>query len=264
MLIAQLSDFHVTPPGTLYQDLIPSTKMAREAVAHLNALDPQPDVVLFTGDLVECGSPAAYDEALSVLSEIKAPILVQPGNHDNRENFRAAFDGCGYLPTTGPLNYCVDDFDVRFIGLDSTVPDEHHGAIGQDSLIWLDDTLAQNPKKQTIILTHHHPMLSGIPYIDEHLNRDGNELAKVLSKHDNIACVVFGHVHRFMVASFAGTLAVCCPSTASQIALRLEKTAPPASFMEPPAMLLHDVRPDRPALTHLVPIGEFGPPMDFF
>lgn len=264
MLIAQLSDFHITPPGTMYQNMIPAGEMARAAVAQLNALTPQPDIVLLTGDLVECGTPAAYAEAQKILDDIDAPVLVQPGNHDHRGNFLAAFEGCEYLPNSGPLNYCVDDYDVRFIGLDSTVPNEHFGAIETESLVWLDEVLAEEKQKPTIILSHHHPTLSGIPYIDEHYNRNGPDLAKILVKHENIVRFVFGHVHRFMVSSFAGTVATCCPSTASQIALRLEKDAPAASFMEPPGMLLHDLRPDKPAVTHAIPIGAFGPPMDFF
>lgn len=264
MLIAQLSDFHITVPGTLYQGVIPTTEMARAAVAQLNALYPQPEIVLFTGDLVECGTPEAYAEALRVLDEINAPVLVQPGNHDNRENFRAALSGYKYLPKAGPLHYCIDDFDVRFVGLDSTVPGKHHGEIDERSLAWLDSTLRKEKEKPTIILTHHHPMSSGIPFLDECDNRDGLALAEILTEQDNIVRVVFGHVHRFMAADYAGTIAISCPSTASQIALRLAARAQPASFMEPPGMLLHDVQFDRPTLTHVIPVGQFGPPMDFY
>lgn len=264
MLIAQLSDFHITVPGTLYQDLIPTKEMARAAIAQLNALDPQPEIVLFTGDLVECGRPEAYSEALRLLDEINAPVLVQPGNHDNRENFRKSLRSYRYLPKTGPLHYCIDDHDVRFVGLDSTVPGKHHGATDESSLAWLGDTLRKDKEKPTIVFTHHHPMSSGIPYLDECDNRDGLALAQILKKQDNIVRVVFGHVHRFMAADYAGTIAISCPSTASQIALRLAANAQPASFMEPPGMLLHDVQSDRPTLTHLIPIGAFGSAMEFF
>jgi hypothetical protein len=57
---------------------------------------------------------------------------------------------------------------------------------------------------------------------------------------------------------------VTAPSTTTAIALRLHDNAEPASFVEPPAMLLHHWRGERGLVTHLVPIGSFQGPLDFF
>jgi Icc protein len=53
------------------------------------------------------------------------------------------------------------------------------------------------------------------------------------------------------------------PSTTTAIALRLSPDAKPASYVEPPAMLLHDWRPDTGLITHFVPIGSFRGPLPF-
>ncbi|WP_227270867.1 phosphodiesterase [Roseobacter weihaiensis] len=264
MLIAQISDFHITAPGTLYQGIIPTEVMAEAAVAHVNNLDPAPDLVLFTGDLVESGLTEEYDAARNVLEKLDAPYAVLPGNHDDRENFRAAFRDHAYLPRNGPLHFCLNDAPVRVIGLDCSVPNQHYGALDLDGFTWLETCLRADPEKPTVLATHHHPVASGVPYLDAYANRSGPKIEGLLREFDNIIRILFGHVHRLMMAPFAGSLAVSCPSTASQIALRTHENAAPASFMEPPGILLHVLRPGGSSLSHFSPIGDFGPAMDFF
>ncbi len=58
MLIAQLSDLHVRPEGVLYQGVADSNAQLAAAIAHVNGLDPRPDLVLLTGDLVDKGNDA--------------------------------------------------------------------------------------------------------------------------------------------------------------------------------------------------------------
>jgi 3',5'-cyclic AMP phosphodiesterase CpdA len=57
MLIAQISDMHVKADGELLYRRIDTAGYLERAVAHLNALDPRPELVLATGDLVEAGKP---------------------------------------------------------------------------------------------------------------------------------------------------------------------------------------------------------------
>jgi 3',5'-cyclic-AMP phosphodiesterase len=57
---------------------------------------------------------------------------------------------------------------------------------------------------------------------------------------------------------------VTAPSTTTAIALRLAPQAEPASFVEPPALLLHHWRPGHGLITHFAPIGAFPGPLPFF
>src|SRR5260370_38914657 len=98
MLIAQLSDPHVRPDGVLYQDVVDSTAMFAAAIAHLNGLDPRPDLVLLSGDLVDKGEADEYAHLRKLLAGLSIPILVIPGNHDDREALRQAFRDHAYLP----------------------------------------------------------------------------------------------------------------------------------------------------------------------
>ena len=68
------------------------------AVAHVNALDPRPDVVLATGDLVDGGKPEEYARLRRLLAPLAMPVYLIPGNHDARDALRAVFADHAYLP----------------------------------------------------------------------------------------------------------------------------------------------------------------------
>ncbi len=263
MLIAQISDTHVRPKGKLYQGLVPSNRMLAQAVDHLNALDPRPDLVLLTGDLVDEGQPAEYAALAEILAGLRIPHLLIPGNHDARDVLRAELPAHGYLPAQGPLDYAIEDHPARIVALDTTVPGKHHGAIGAPSLAWLDATLAADTGRPVLLMLHHPPFLCGIPYLDKYGLEAPERLAAVVARHPHVERILCGHVHRPMQVRFAGTLAVTCPSTTTQIALRLRADAPPASFLEPPACLLHLWRPDAGMVTHTSYIGRFEGPLPF-
>ena len=157
MLIAQISDPHLRPRGVLYQDLVDSNAMFAAAVDHLNGLLPQPDVVILSGDLVDHGSAEEYAVAREILAAIRQPLLMIPGNHDEREAFRAAFPDHTYLPRSGPLHFVADDLGpVRIIGLDVTVPGAHHGDMDDAAVAWLDEALAREPDRPTLMMMHQH------------------------------------------------------------------------------------------------------------
>ena len=107
MLLAQITDLHVTVPGRLLDSRYRTAAHLRGAVEHLVRMDPLPDAVAITGDLVEGGEPAEYARLLELLAPLPIPVHVIPGNHDDRENLRAAFRAAGHdhLPAAGFLCY---------------------------------------------------------------------------------------------------------------------------------------------------------------
>lgn len=264
MIVAQLTDMHFTAPGTLYQGVIDSGKMGRSAVAAINAFSPDVDIVVCTGDLTEHGLPEEYAHARQVLGALDAPCFVLPGNHDEREAFRSAFSADGYLPASGPLHYAEVCEGLHIVHLDCTVPGEHHGAVDDASLAWLDRALTAEPDRTTFILMHFHPVKSGVTDMDRYRNFSGPEIEDVIRRHPQVARVLFGHVHRQMTFAFGGTIAMSCPSTVSQILLRLNAQDKAASRMEPPAFLVHHLQADGTLISHLQPIGDFGPVLDFY
>jgi Icc protein len=264
MLIAQISDPHVRPAGELYKGLIDSNRMLTDAVDHLNALEPRPKLVLVSRDLVDEGSTAEYDAVRAILSGLQIPYRVIPGNHDERNAFRQAFTDHSYLPKGGrALNYSIEDYPVRIVALDSTVPGEHHGVVDKAALEWLADILSEDSRRPTIVMLHHPPVACGIPYLDKYMCREAEALGAVLGNFPTVERILCGHVHRSFQQVWANTLVCACPSTATQIALRLAPEAAPASYSEPPSCLLHYWRPGTGMITHLSHIGQFQGPYPF-
>ena len=264
MLIAQISDLHLRSAGALYQGVVDSNADFARCVAALNALDPQPDVILLTGDLVDEGQPAEYETACSLLAKLNAPVFAIPGNHDEWRAFRAALAAHDYLPPAGPFHYVIADRGpVRIIALDVTVPGKHHGDIDEAAALWLDHALAAEPDRPTLLMMHQPPFATGIPYLDPYGCRNGQRLAAIVSRYPAIERILCGHVHRAMQLRFAGTLLCTAPSTTTTIALQLRPGATPASFKEPPAYLLHDWQEGRGLLTHHCLVGDFPGPYPF-
>jgi len=264
MWIAQISDPHLRPHGVLYKDTVDSNAMLAAAVHQINALDPPADVVLLTGDIVEKGEPSEYASARELLSALKVPLRIIPGNHDERSALRSAFRDHAYLPAIGRINY-VDDLcgPMRIVALDVTVPGLHHGDVDDDGLRWLDGVLAADPDRPTLIMMHQPPFACDVPYLDAYLCRGGARLAAVVARYPAVERIVCGHVHRQMQLRFAGTLLCTAPSTATAIALRPCPAAEPASYLEPPGFLLHHWKADTGLLTHSIPIGSFPGPFPF-
>ncbi|ALK33290.1 phosphodiesterase [Burkholderia plantarii] len=262
-IIAQISDVHVRPEGVLYQDAVDSNAMLERAIASLNALVPRPDLVLVTGDLTDEGKPEEYAMLRRLLAPLAIPFAVMPGNHDHRDNLRRAFADHAYLPPQGPLHYAIDVGAVRIIALDTSVPGWHHGGLDSHALDWLDAQLRACRDRPTMVAMHHPPFDTGIPYLDIYGLRDIDRFTATLAAHSHVERVVAGHVHRSMQTRVGNVPVVTCPSTVTQIALRTLPDAQPASYLEPPAFLLHYWTPGKPSICHLSHVGRFEGPYPF-
>ena len=263
-VIAQLSDIHVRPRGMLYQDLVDSNAMFARAIETLNRLHPVPDLVLITGDLTDEGSPEEYEALRELLAPLKHAFAVMPGNHDDRGHLRAAFDDHLWLPAEGELHFGIDVDAVRILALDTSLPGLHHGELSHASLTWLERELAGNLHRPVVIAMHHPPFITGIPYLDQYGLRNVGAFAELVSRYGNIDRIVAGHVHRSMQTRVGSVPVLTCPSTTTQIALRVEPDAEPASYLEPPAFMLHRwAGPAGSAVSHLCYIGRFEGPLPF-
>ena len=94
MIIAQISDTHIA------LDTEDSGQRIRDfevVIEDINRLDPQPDLIIHTGDVVHNGRADEYEVATSILSKAKAPVFAIPGNKDKRQEMRDAFIPFGFL-----------------------------------------------------------------------------------------------------------------------------------------------------------------------
>jgi 3',5'-cyclic-AMP phosphodiesterase len=265
MIIAQISDFHVRPPGKRAYGGIATNAMLRAAVGRIAALDPAPDCVICTGDLTDCGLPEEYAEVADALAALPMPAYLIPGNHDRREVLRETLAPTHrYLTQDAEfLHYVVDDFPVRLIALDTVVPGSHSGEICARREAWLARALDKGNGKPTLVFMHHPPFRTGVTAMDAMMCRTSGSFGELIARHPNIERVVAGHYHRPIVVRWAGTIGFVAPSTAHQVALDLRETEPTRLVMEPPGLALHVYREGVGMASHVVPIGDFGPVRDF-
>jgi len=259
MLIAQISDMHLKAPGELLHGCIGTTDFLERAVAHVNALDPRPDIVIATGDLVDNGKPEQYANLKRTLAPLEMPVYLIPGNHDAREPLRAAFAEHGYLPESGYLQYTIEGLPVRLIALDTLVPGKDHGELCDERLDWLEARLSEQDRP-TLIFMHHPPFDCGIsPFDGARLMKGDVRLAEIVRRHGNVERVMCGHVHRPIQVRWAGSVASIAPSTAHQATLDLRPGVGFSMTMEPPGLALHQWLPRTGLVTHVSYIGDYEP-----
>lgn len=263
MLLAQITDLHVMAKGQLAYGRVDTAQMLRDAVAHLNRLDPRPDAVVITGDLADKGDPLAYQHLREILADLQIRYFVIPGNHDRIPEFRAAFADQSYLPVDGELiQYVIDDYPLRIVAAHSVVPGRIYGRLSGESLAWLDRTLGEEPQRPTVVMMHHPPFATGLPHFDVVGMDEFPGLERVIARHPQVERILAGHVHRAMQIRFAGTIASACPSTAHQVAVDLRADGADTFTLEPPGFQLHRWN-GRALFSYTVNIGNYPGPFPF-
>ncbi len=257
MLIAQITDMHVKPEGEMLSGTLDSHAMLAAAVARINGLSPLPDLLLATGDLTADGEPEEYAALRRLLSGLVMPYLLLPGNHDIRENLRAAFPDQPW--EDGKFLLCaVDDHPVRVIALDTVIPGEHGGRLCPGRLAWLEDKLAEAPERPTIVAMHHPPFVTGIAHMDRMGLEDTSGLADSVGRNKQVIRILCGHVHRPVQTMFAGVPASIAPATSFQVELILDDARSIQWTGEPPAFQLHLWTPGGGLVSHTAYVEDYG------
>jgi 3',5'-cyclic AMP phosphodiesterase CpdA len=242
MLIAQITDLHL---GAMRGDPAQSNEARLAAVlARLRAMHPAPDLLLVTGDLTERGEDGAYADLAAQLGALPWPVLPAIGNHDRRDAFRAHFP---HVPgRDGFVHYVHEAGPLRIVVLDSVEEERHGGAFCAARARWLEARLDEAPDRPTILVIHHPPVETGIGWMTIRPREPWvGRLARVLVGRQNIVALLAGHIHRTMVARFASTELVTCPSVAPAVALELAPLDPlrpdnrAMVVADPPAYALH-------------------------
>lgn len=264
MLIAQITDTHITRDRKPAYNRVDTAAYLERAVAHVNALDPRPDIVVMTGDLVDEGSANEYAILRDILAPLAMPVYLMPGNHDERGALRDGFPNHAYLSQSeGWIQYAIEEYPLRLLALDTVTPGRSHGELCEGRLGWLADRLAEQPERPTLVMLHHPPFPTGIGHMDKiGLLQGAAELGHIVAGHRQVQRLICGHLHRPIQAVWHGTPLSVAPSPAHQVALDLRPDGPSAFMMEPPAIHLHSWTPAG-LVTHQSYIGEFDGPYLF-
>lgn len=251
MIIAQITDTHILSKGTGDPAGAARAASLRRCIADINRRGV--DAVVHTGDSVHHGLPEEYAHLHEILSGLRPPLFMTAGNRDRPSLLRDAFAGRHAVLGEGEfLHYAVDLFPIRLVVLDSTSPGERKGVFCSARLAWLDETLAREPLKPTILFIHHPPF-DIVPHYEDGYRRpqDASDLAALVSRHLRVSRLICGHVHCVHSTDWAGTIATSMPS----IAVDLRKGVDPA-FGTTPLYALHEVSQNGDVAIRMCAVGE--------
>ncbi len=229
-VIAQLSDVHVggSHPGC--------EERFSQAIATINAMERQPDLVLLTGDNTEHGTAEEWEEFTRRLAVLRAPWEAIGGNHDR--------------PVTATTGHrAMDAGPLRLVLLDSS--DDH---FTEDDAAWFDAELSSHAHTDTVVAIHHPPFETGIWWMDCIGLQGAEYFEEVVRRHPQVIKVLSGHMHRTIQTSWGGCSLWVSPSTAVAVAIELAPGHHPAESAEPPAFSLHAYT-GRGIVSHVVPVG---------
>jgi hypothetical protein len=187
----QLSDSHWGFNGPVVNPDAKGT--LPKAVAAVNALEIQPDFIMFTGDLTHTtDDPQERRRRLAefkqIVGALKNPnVRFMPGEHD------ASLDnGQAWMEYFGQTHYTFDHKGVHFVVVDNV--SDPAARIGEAQLAWLKADLDKQDKDARIVVFTHRPLFDLYPQWDW-ATRDGDRAMELLMPYRNVT-VFYGHIHQ--------------------------------------------------------------------
>ncbi|MUL40668.1 phosphodiesterase [Streptomonospora sp. PA3] len=240
--LAHISDLHIDGGAR-------ARERVERVMAYIDAVADSLDALVVTGDLAEHGALGELEEARALLSG-RLPAATCPGNHDVVEG-RSAFRRVmlGEPGGEDPVNavHRVDGGAV--VMCDSTVPGEGGGLLSEETLEWLEDTLADLRTTPVVLGFHHQPARLHAPYVDALAMQGADRLAFLLERHPQVAGLLCGHAHTAAATAFAQRPLLVAPATAGVLPLPWED-AHRVTDAQPPALAFHILDDDGRMTTH--------------
>ena len=226
---AILSDAH------LYD--IPNHKfdaILEKAVDDVNKMNPQPDFVVYLGDIAQAGKRAELEKGKRILSKLKAPLKgVIPGEHDWYLDMGQAWRDLYGSPT-----WSFDHKGVHFIGMNSILvkdfwtlkgltPVERMGfmeelechscglwGVREEQLDWLKNDVKKLKTETPVVVFTHSPLWDYYPRWNFQ-TEDAPQVREILSRFERVMAF-HGHVHQVVYnkignLSSIGTLSTSWP-----------------------------------------------------
>jgi len=185
------------------------------AVDDVNALDPQPDFVLYGGDLAQLGQHRELELGAQILGNLKAPVKMMVGEHDwyfdLGEKWRQLF---------GKDVYSFEHKGVHFVVLNSVVEEDFWTArnmtpmermktvagldnhvqsnfeVGAAQRTWLEKDLQPVSNETPVIVFSHSPLYHYYrPW--NFWTKDAAEVQAILRRFRRVT-VIHGHTHQIL------------------------------------------------------------------
>ncbi|SHI11260.1 3',5'-cyclic adenosine monophosphate phosphodiesterase CpdA [Vibrio aerogenes CECT 7868] len=168
--------------------------------------------ILATGDISQDHTDASYQRFADGIKDLKKPCLWLPGNHDEKSLMSHV------LPS--PQIFQPQHVEIgahwQIVLLDSQVTGVPHGRVSDEQLAYLDEVLSRTSDKHTLVLLHHHPLLVGSAWLDQHSLKDRDKFWQIIHRYPHVKAILCGHVHQVMERDYYGVKVMSTPSTCVQ------------------------------------------------
>ena len=198
--LIQITDFHVTAPGTSYMNNFQSLDSLQKVVQAVQKNEPASEFIICTGDLTNDGTESAYNLVFDAVSQLQSPdrkVVCLPGNHDDAASLRKVMEVRGV--TTSRIVQ-LNNFWVLIL-LDTEVPGSDAGKLRFAELDFLRNALDEYKGTQfnCLIAMHHHPTPIHSQWMDELALENKEEFFDVLQPFgQQVKGIIFGHVHQVL------------------------------------------------------------------
>lgn len=187
----------------------------KKAVAAVNFLNPQPDFVVYGGDLAQLGKKEEIDHGLEMMSKVNVPVKWVIGEHDFYLDM-----GEYWQKKVSELNYSFDHKGVHFVVLNSILtyqewidrwktpeermnnmarldnPDGSPFMVGNAQIEWLKKDLSGVDKETPVVILSHSPLYK--IFKPWNFWTDDAESVQALLKSFKNVSVFHGHVHQVL------------------------------------------------------------------
>ena len=221
MLIAQLTDTHITVPQNNNEDCYVKLEAFKKSVLQINKLDPSPDIVIHTGDLSHNGHPDEYKLAKSIMDELTVPYLIAAGNRDSKTNLISEFNlKSVQVHDQQLLQYSADIASYRLISVDTSSQKSNLGFLNFSKLAHLDGLLRQKQNCPTVIFMHHPPINLSNSETPEHEYENFRMIknfSEIVDRHPQIIAFLCGHIHRAFSSDINASPIVVMPPLSKKL-----------------------------------------------
>ena len=252
LLVAQITDTHLFAELDRTWKGLSTAHTLKTVLDRLKQLQPQPDLLLLTGDLSQDETPQSYELLASLISPLNIPTYWIPGNHDNLSVMQQILDK---PPISPERSWNLGNW--QFLLLSSVEAGCDGGKLSPESLDWLDSQLQQTGDRAVTIALHHHPLAIGSEIMDGMMLHNADQFFAIVDRYPHIKIVLCGHIHQEFhqqrgPVSYLGT-----PSTCIQL---LPKSHPIVVDPIPPGFRLLELAIDGTWNTRVERVAAESPP----
>ncbi|MBV8363679.1 MAG: metallophosphoesterase [Candidatus Eremiobacteraeota bacterium] len=227
----QISDSHIGFRRPENPDVIGTL---RKTVDAINRRAVQPAFVVHTGDITHLSKAEQFDTAKTMLSELRAPVLYLPGEHDVIGSPAEYFTFFSRADAKDGW-FSFDQGGAHFVALVNVFNFERMGLMGQQQLDWLAKDLGAQKQSTPIVVFAHVPLYALYPQWGW-TTEDGSKALALLRRFDRVT-VLSGHIHQ-IIEHTEGNIRFATANSTAYPQPKPGTAAKPGPLLVPPDRLL--------------------------